>query len=355
MKKINIYLLLFLTTSIILNVFFTLSGEKSKNNEKSNNFHIPKTISAEAQEIIKSWDRKSRDEGAVIPKPDAEISIWEEAQENGNNFASKPLPELLEFYKPKIDTIFINGVRVIDVKPNNYVENKHVIIYIHGGAYVFFTADVTLLSSVPLADATGLRILSIDYTLAPQANFKQIIDEVLKMYQGVLHVGYKAKNISIYGDSAGGGLAAGSVLKMRDDNIEMPSSLVLWSPWTDIDKIGDTYFTLAQNDPNLVYNNFLEYCAQAYAPKNEFKNPYVSPVYGDFSKDFPPTLIQVGGKETFLSNSIRMYRALDTAGKEVKLDVYEGMWHVWQGYYKIPESKIAIKNTSKFIFQHFSK
>ena len=166
---------------------------------------------------------------------------------------------------------------------------------------------------------------------------------------------YKPKNIAIYGDSAGGSIVAGAILKMRDLQINLPCVVVLWSAWLDLDEIGDSYYTLKNTDPNLVYKGFLENCAEAYAPKSQWKNPYVSPVYGDYKKEFPPTLIQVGSKEIFLSNSIRMFRNLKENNKEVELDVYEGMWHVWQGNYEIPESKIAINNTKNFILKHLSK
>lgn len=337
----------------ILYVFFLITGMQINAQEKKTHFHLPSTVSKEAQEVIKAWSLEGRNSGAHLPAGNAPVSEWAKKQKEFQEMAAQSMPALLKKYKPQVDTIFMGGIRAIDVRPAGYTPTDKVIVYIHGGAYTFFTADVTLLSSVPLADASGLRIISIDYTLAPQAKFTQITDEVLKFYQALLNE-YKAGNIAIYGDSAGGGLAAGAVLKMRNQNIELPGAIVLWSPWADIDQIGDTYFTLKDNDPNLVFDDFLENCALAYAPRKEWKNPYVSPVYGDYSKDFPPTLIQVGGKEIFLSNSIRMYRALNENNKEVVLDVYEGMWHVWQGYYNIRESKIAVKNTKKFIFKHLN-
>lgn len=313
--------------------------------------HIPTTISKEAKAILSKWTIAGRDAGAYLPKSNAPIKEWEVKQNEAKIAATKPLSAILKKYKPMVDTIFLDGVRAIDVKPKDYKKSDKVIIYIHGGAFVFYPADVTLLSSIPLADVSGLRIISIDYTLAPQAKFNQITDEVIKSYQALLKE-YKSDDIAIYGDSAGGAITASSILKMRDLQIALPKAVVLWSPWSDIDEIGDSYYTLKSTDPNLVYKGFLEYCAEAYAPKNEWKNPYVSPVYGDYSKEFPPTLIQVGSKEIFLSNAIRMYRKLKENNKEVELDVYEGMWHVWQGYYHIPESKMAIKNTKNFMFKH---
>ncbi|GEM_PF-236699 len=314
-------------------------------------FYIPKTISKEAQELLRAQTRLVREAGTHFPKGDAPTQKWKSLQSFIDDLVLKGLDPIKEYYNPKIDTIKIGGIRAVDIRPRNYKKSNKVIFYIHGGAYVVLHAEVTLASILPLAEATGLRIVAIDYTLAPEAKFEQITDEVLQFYNGLLEE-YEAKHIAMYGDSAGGGLAAGSVLKMRDEDVELPAVLVLWSPWTDIDQIGDTYYTLADNDPNLVSRDLLENAGLAYAPKSEFKNPYVSPVYGDYSKNFPPTLIQVGSKEIFLSNAIRMYRKLDDANKEVKLDVYEGMWHVWQGHYLIPESKKAVENTKKFIFKY---
>lgn len=325
-------------------------------NKDDYKFHLPSNASQDAKDVIGEWNRIDRDANSGFPEADAGDEVWAAHQANFNKMAMEWIPGILEDLQPTVDTIFINGVRAIDIKPKDYKESDKVLLYIHGGAYVVFTADVTLASSAPLADLSGYRIISLDYTLAPQAKFEQITDEFIKFYQGVIDMGYDPKNISIYGDSAGGGLAAGGVLKARDLGMPMPSSLVLWSPWADIDEIGDSYYTLADNDPNLVYKGFLDHCALAYAgSEDNFKNPYVSPVYGDYSKDFPPTLIQVGGKEIFLSNSIRMHRALDNHDKEAKLDVYDGMWHVWQGYYKVPEAKLALKNTLKFMNKHFTE
>lgn len=341
-----------------------LKGTVDKNLQKNNfssrfelstltdDYHLPTTISNEAQELLKKRKRTAKF-NASFPSADAPLKDWIKLQKEVDSTILKGLNPIKKHYKALIDTITIGTIRAIDIKPKSYKKSDNVIVYVHGGAYVLLSADVTLASMLPLAEATGLRIIAIDYTLAPKANFKQITEEVINFYNGLLEQ-YNPKNIAMYGDSAGGGLLAGSVLKMRDLGMPLPAVLVLWSPWTDIDQIGDTYSTLADNDPSLKYPNFLENAAKAYASKEEFKNPYVSPVYGDYSKAYPPTLIQVGGKEVFLSNAIRMYRALNDFDKEVKLDVYEGMWHVWQGHYLLPESKKAVKNTKKFMFKYLN-
>jgi acetyl esterase/lipase len=137
---------------------------------------------------------------------------------------------------------------------------------------------------------------------------------------------------------------------MRDKGLGTPAAVVLWSPWADITETGDTYVTLKQADPILDYPLLLKNAADAYADPADQRNPYVSPVYGDYSKGFPPTLIQGGTKEIFLSDFVRQYRAIDDAGGVAVLDLYEGMPHVFQAVmFDSPESRQAMVKMKKFL------
>ena len=110
-------------------------------------------------------------------------------------------------------------------------------------------------------------------------------------------------------------------------------------PWSDITAAGDTYHTLAAVEGCYLYDLHLKSAAEEYADPVEQKSPYVSPVSGDYAKGFPPTLIQGGTREVFLSNFVRHYQAMDNAGIEVRLDLYEGLPHGFQN--KLPESPEA--------------
>jgi acetyl esterase/lipase len=157
----------------------------------------------------------------------------------------------------------------------------------------------------------------------------------------------------MYGDSAGGGLVAGSVLRMRDEGIGIPAAVVLWSPWTDVTVRGDSYYTLKNADPFVSDLMFFENMANAYADSSDQKNPYVSPVYGNFSKGFPPTLIQGGTREVLLSDFIRLYQAIDQADVPVKLDIYEGMPHDFQIFLcNTPESVTALSKMINFLHEY---
>ena len=212
------------------------------------------------------------------------------------------------------------------------------------------------MSAVQMANETGLRVVSVDYTLAPWAKWQEVTSQVVAVILALVQEGHPLRNIAIYGESAGGGLAAGAVLKMRDKGLGMPAAVVLWSPWSDITETGDSYTTLKDADPLLYYPGNLKNCADAYAAPADQKHPYVSPVYGDYSQGFPPTLIQACTKEIFLSNAVRHYQALDNADISVKLDLYEGMWHIFQVFnYDLPESKLARKKVKAFLDQQLGK
>ena len=201
--------------------------------------------------------------------------------------------------------------------------------------------------------ALWLRVISVDYTVSPKGKWQEVTSQVVSVIKALLKEGYSLKDIGIYGDSAGGGLAAGSVLKARDEAVGLVGAVVLWSPWSDITETGDTYTTHKNSSPVLVYEKNLEHAANSYADAKDQKHPYVSPVYGDYTKGFPPTLIQVGTKEIFLSNAVRLYQALDISGIPVKIDPYEGMWHVFQGsHWKIPESQLAREKMTDFLKLH---
>jgi epsilon-lactone hydrolase len=256
---------------------------------------------------------------------------------------------LVDNFKPNITSTKLRDVNVLDIKPKNWIDNGKVLVYVHGGGYTILGANSTLNNSVPMANATGLRVISVDYSLAPSSKWNKTTSEVVSVIKALKEKGISLENIAMYGDSAGGGLVASSVLKMRDEGIGIPAALVLWSPWTDVSGAGDTHSTLKNSDP-LIPEPVLKNMGGAYANISDQKNPYVSPVYGNFSKGFSPTLIQVGTKEILLSDSIRLYQALDQSGIPVKLDIYEEMPHVFQTtLYKTPESTLAISKTVEFL------
>jgi monoterpene epsilon-lactone hydrolase len=318
-------------------------------NNSSSQIYIPTTISKASQEMLKNLTMDIPT--FVVPNSD-DLKGWQKLNQQIGPMFMQLFQPIVDRYQPNITATKIGDVNVLDIKPKDWRDNGKVLVYLHGGGYVSLDANSTLGNAATMANSAGLRVISVDYSLAPASKWNQTTDEVVSVIQALKDQGYSLDDIAMYGDSAGGGLVAGSVLKMRDEGVGMPAALALWSPWTDLMGIGDTFFTLENADPFL--SNDLEVkMAGAYANPSDQKNPYVSPVYGDFSNGFPPTLIQGGTKEMLLSDFVRLYQALDQANIPVKLDIYEGMPHVFQTFLQnTTESNIAISKTSDFLREY---
>jgi acetyl esterase/lipase len=310
---------------------------------------VPDTVSAEAHKYLESLPDPAS--SPTWPSP-RDAAGWKQLWEAAEAASEPKVQATLKRYQPVVEERTVGGVRVQDVKPRGWKRSARVLVHAHGGCYTLYSARSRLQSSVPAADATGLRVISIDYTVAPAGRWEQVIDEVLAVLDGLRKEGHELKDVAVYGESAGGALVAGATLKMRDKGLEMPAAVVLWSPWADITDSGDTAITLKDFDPVHRYDRHLGPAAAAYADPKDQKHPYVSPVYGDYSRGFPPTLIQGGTREIFLSHCVRQYRAIDEAGGIAILDLYDGMPHIFQVRPEMadaPETRASLQKMAAFL------
>lgn len=312
---------------------------------------IPTTISKQAQEMLKNLTMNI----PTFSTPDpGDLEGWKKLNQQQESMDIFGPQHIIDSYHSNITYTKLGGVNVIDVKPQDWKDNGKILVYLHGGGYTFLSANSTLGAVMPVANSTGLRVISVDYTLAPFSKWNQTTTEVVSVIQALIkEKGYSLDDIAMYGDSAGGGLVAGSVLKMRDEGIGIPAAIVLWSPWTDVTVSGDSYYRLNNTDPFLPSALLLDNMSRAYTSPPDQKNPYVSPVYGNFSKGFPPTLIQGGTSEFMLSDFVRLYQAIDQVDIPVKLDIYEGMPHDFQIFlYNTSETYTALSKMSNFLHHY---
>lgn len=310
---------------------------------------VPNTISEAAQKVL-SMGRDAKAYKKIYPASD-DTSGWRKVRAEMEANALENNRKVAEAMEVTVIDTFFGGVPALDIRPKGWKDDGKVIVFCHGGAYTLNSARTGIVHTAPLAKASGSRVVSIDYTTAPNATWKEIQQQAVDVVKALLAKGYKMKNMGIYGASAGGGLATSTVLNLRDQGLGMPAAVVLWSPWVDLTKEGDSQTTLEDQEPMLLYDGLLDRSAKAYAAGVDLKDPRVSPINADFKKGFPPTLIQEGTKTIFLSTSIRLYQRLDEAGQKPVIDMYEGMVHVFQQL-PIPEAEYAVKKTADFFRQH---
>ena len=340
-------------TLVALAISFPCKGVAQATPPNPERFVVPSTVSPEAAAGLSKLNAmRAHAPARVRPRTQEE---WDQANAQLAKLATPMSAAAADALHVTRTEDHLGGVPVIRVRPANYKPGGAILLYMHGGAFTFLSAANSLTIPALVATSTGDEVISIDYTLAPRADWHTITDQVVSVWKAVLASGARPQDVGMMGDSAGGGLAAGSVLKMRDEHLPLPGALYLMSPSTDLTGAGDTSTTLAPVDP-VLQPETSAWSREAYASTADQKNPYVSPVYGDYTQPFPPTLIQVGTREMLLSSSVREYQAIRGGGHEAILDVYEGMPHVWISLIpQAPETKTAIKRATDFFALHLHK
>jgi len=253
-----------------------------------------------------------------------------------------------------VDRLQMDGMHVTVITPKTYraTNSQSIAVYIHGGAYVGGVAlDYT---GINMAHKLGLKVYSIDYRLAPEHPFPAGMNDCVVVYRALLKK-YDANQIVVFGRSAGGGMALATLLKARDLELPLPRPVALLSPWTDLTRTGDSYYSNAGR--GLISWEGLSKAAEAYAGEYDRKMPFLSPIYADYKKGFPPTLISTGTRDLFLSNAARLQRVLKRAEIEVELTVWEGMWHAFDGFYfnGLSEAEESRHEIAEFLLSNLNK
>lgn len=205
---------------------------------------------------------------------------------------------------------------------------KYVILYCHGGGYSTGSSLYARTLTSKLAASTSMDVLSFDYRLAPEHPYPAAAEDAMHVWNYLMLLGYGARDIIVAGDSAGGNLALSLTLKLKEEGRLLPRGLVLMSPWTDLTSSGKSHVSKAGIDP-VLNASYLEEMIRNYAAGQNLSDPYISPLFGGY-EGFPPTYIQVGSNEILLDDSVMLYKKLLKANVSVKLDLFKGMWHVFQ-------------------------
>ncbi len=205
---------------------------------------------------------------------------------------------------------------------------KYVILYCHGGGYMTGSCLYARTLTTKLATSTSMDVLCFDYRLAPEHPYPAAAEDAMRAWNYLMLLGYGARDVIVAGDSAGGNMALSLTLKLKEEGRLLPRGLVLMSPWTDLTSGGRSHRTRAALDP-VLDKEYLDKAIAAYVREDALTNPLISPLFGDFA-GFPPTYIQVGDNEILLNDATELHKKMIKQNVSVKLDVFKGMWHVFQ-------------------------
>jgi acetyl esterase/lipase len=193
----------------------------------------------------------------------------------------------------------------------------------------------------------GVEVAAIDYRMPPDHPYPAALDDCVAVYAAeVARRG--ARNIIVGGGSAGGNLAAALMLRAKAQGLPMPAALMLMSPEVDLTESGDSFEVLMGIDP--VLKSRLTETIALYADGHPLDDPLLSPLFGDLA-GFPPTLLQSGTRDLFLSNTVRMHRRLRQAGVAAELHIFEAMPH--GGFFAGPEDEDKDREVAHFVATHW--
>jgi monoterpene epsilon-lactone hydrolase len=226
------------------------------------------------------------------------------------------------------------------------------ILQLHGGAFVTGSPATHRELAARISAATGVRVFSPEYRLAPEHPFPAALQDVLGVYRWLVDEMGPASRVIIGGESSGGGLALQALLAMKEEGQPLPAAAFFMSPVTDwVDFDGDSYTTRVAVDP-LLSPEQCRFTASLYVGENAGNTPLLKPV-GMNLAGLPPMWIQAGDREILLSDAERLARRAAEAGVEVDFKVWPGMWHVFQAAARlVPEGRDSLTDLGRFVGKH---
>jgi epsilon-lactone hydrolase len=225
---------------------------------------------------------------------------------------------------------------------------EQVLLYLHGGGWFMGSPRTHRSIVADLVRRSGIRGLTLDYRLAPEHPYPAALDDCVAAYEGLLISGVAPDRIVLVGDSAGGTLALGLLLRLRDASRPLPSGTVLLSPMTDLTRSGTSHKTRKTIDPYFAKASF-ESILERYLPAGQELGPYLSPLQADL-RGLPPMLVHVGDHEVLLEDAVRLREATAAAGVECRVVIWPGMMHVFHSTAPfLPDARRADQQIAAFI------
>jgi len=313
---------------------------------------FPESISEAARAAL---DRLVGDDGLPLyarynmPAP-GDVAAWTTMKAATNTQYATAMKGLVGSLHSTVTTIEAGQATIHVAVPEAAFSERCAMIDLHGGALVFGGGEACQTGARAQADRHGVRCYGVDYRTPPEHPYPAALDDCMAAYRHVLER-HAPGDISIHGRSAGGNLAAAMLLRARDEGLPMPASLVLLSPQVDLTESGDSFTTNRMIDMVLpcpiMSNNLL------YAGGADLSHPYLSPLFGDL-RGLPATFLQSGTRDLFLSNTVRMHRALRRAEVPCELHVFEAMPH--GGFMGgTPEDQELEAEICRFVLRSFAR
>jgi epsilon-lactone hydrolase len=303
---------------------------------------VPQTISPEAQKSLeRQATRAASHEAPSQPKKPQPVQT--------RQMSSDPTRAV---YPANIEFSTIAGVPVSVVTPLVIPANKanRVLINLHGGGFSSDSGSLT--ESLPIANLTQTKVVSVIYRLAPEHPFPAPVEDVVVVYKELLKA-YEPRNIAIYGSSAGAILSAEVAVKIKQLGLPLPGALGIFSGGGDFSQIGDSqqiYGVQGLSGHPDTRPKGVQWLG-VYVGSTDLKDPVLSPVFADLH-GMPPTLFMTSTRDMMLSDTTLLHRAFLRAGVDASLVVFDGLNHCFWYDPNLPESREADGIMANFFDTH---
>jgi acetyl esterase/lipase len=305
-----------------------------------------------ASVALQATDVASAADPVLIPQTANE---WKALRQRRDQALLEPLAKLREHFGVTVTPRMIAGVACYEIMPKSIAagNGERLVVNSHGGSHVFKAGEAGTLEGIYLAGLASIRVIEIDHRLPPDHPFPAGMDDVTKVWKEIVKHTHPSR-IAVYGVSSGGSMALSLAQRAKAEGLPLPAAMIAATPWSDLSKTGDSYFTHANLDRIVgASEGLLESAARLYANGIDLKDPRLSPVYGDFD-GFPPTFLVSGTRDLFLSNTVRVDRKLRHAGVETHLEIYDGHSHGEFLMADTPDTRELFASIARFLDAHLS-
>ncbi len=324
-------------------------GRSAAGREVARFIPVPTSVSQQAQQLL-GMDMFGGGAGRVVP---GDAAGWKALIEETDELLVAVIGAQVERLRSSVQSRSVGGVPVFVVTPDGVDESSDVqpiYLDIHGGSLLMGGGKACEVMARRVAAQVQMQTWSVDYRMPPDHPYPAALDDVLAVYRGLLDV-REPEQIVVGGGSAGGNLAAALMLRARDVGLPLPVALVLLTPEIDLTESGDSFHTNLGID-NVLTESLADSIA-LYAGDHDLRHPYLSPLFGDLTSPFPPTFLQAGTRDLFLSNTVRMHRKLRAGGVDAQLHVFEAMPH--GGFFGAPEDDELTEEIRRFLAAHVER
>ena len=268
-----------------------------------------------------------------------------------NAFNQRHLDVALGQYDVEIVEGEIGGVVIQTVTPASGTKRDGVLICLHGGGFMWGSGAGALLEAVPIAAATGMKVVAVNYRLAPEHVYPAAVEDVMTVYKALL-AQTDAKSIGVYGCSAGGALTAQTVARLINDDAALPGAIGMFHG-TGLEMAGDSTLLASALDASDGQALAPELGDFPYFANADLSDPLVLPGnHTDMLAQFPPSLLITGTRDFAASSVSVMHRRLLAAGATSSFVNFDGMWHAHHMAVDMPESRETFDLVARFFETH---